>query len=71
MRGKKRPSLHFHGAQNTLIQSLPRVHSASGTLLTKIHIVKAMVLPVVKYNVRAGPEKKAKSQRTDAFKLWC
>ena len=27
------------------------------TLLTKIHIVKAMVLPVVKYNVRAGPEK--------------
>ena len=33
MRGKKRPSLHFHGAQNTLIQSLPKVHSASGTLL--------------------------------------
>ena len=36
---------------------------------TKVHIVKAF--PVVKYRCESWTIKKAKSQRTDAFKLWC
>ena len=38
---------------------------------TKVCIVKAMVFPVVKYRCESWTIKKAKSQRTDAFKLWC
>ena len=44
------------------------------TLWTKVHLVKAMVFPVVMYDVRVmcGCEKKkAECQRTDAFELWC
>ena len=41
------------------------------TLLTKIHIVKVMVFPVVMYGFESWPIKKAKCQRIDAFKLWC
>jgi len=41
------------------------------TLLTKIHIVKVMVFPVVMYGCESWPIKKAKCQRIDAFKLWC
>ena len=32
------------------------------TLLTKVHIVKAMVFPVVKYEVRVGPERRLKAK---------
>ena len=41
------------------------------TLLTKVHIVKAMVFPVVTYGCNSWTVKKAKRQRIDAFKLWC
>ena len=41
------------------------------TLLTKIHLVKVMVFPVVMYGCESWPVKKAKCQRIDAFKLWC
>ena len=41
------------------------------TLLTKVHLVKAMVFPVVMYGCESWTIKKAESQRTDAFKLWC
>ena len=41
------------------------------TLQTKLHIVKAMVLPVVMYGCESWPMKKTEHQRTDAFKLWC
>ena len=40
------------------------------TLLTKVHIVKSMVLPVVTYRCENWTLKKAECQRTDAFKLW-
>ena len=40
------------------------------TLLTKVHIVKAMVFPVVTYSGESWTIKKAERQRTDAFKLW-
>ena len=41
------------------------------TLLTKVHIVKAMVFPVVTYGCESWTIKKAECQRTDAFELWC
>ena len=40
------------------------------TLPTKIHLVKAMVFPVVIYRYESCTIKKAESQRTDAFELW-
>ena len=41
------------------------------TLLTKAHIVKAMVFPVVMYWCESWTIKKAECQRIDAFELWC
>ena len=41
------------------------------TLLTKVHIVKAMVFPVVMYGCESWTIKKAKHWRADAFELWC
>ena len=41
------------------------------TLLTKVHIVKAMVFPIVMYGCESWTIKKAECWRTDAFKLWC
>ena len=41
------------------------------TLLTKFHIFKAMVFPVVMYGCESWTIKKAEHQRTDAFELWC
>ena len=40
------------------------------TLLTKVHIVKAMVFPVVMYGYESWTIKKAECQRIDAFALW-
>ena len=41
------------------------------TWLTKVHLVKAMVFPVVMYGCESWTIKKAEHQRTDAFELWC
>ena len=41
------------------------------TLLTKVHLVKAMVLPIVMYGCERWTIKKAECWRIDAFKLWC
>ena len=41
------------------------------TLLTKVHIVKAMVFPVVMYGCESWTIKKTEHQRIDAFALWC
>ena len=41
------------------------------TLLTKVHLVKAMVFPVVMYGHESWTVKKAEHSRTDAFELWC
>ena len=40
-------------------------------LPTKVHLVKAMVFPVVMYGCESWTIKKAECQRTDAFELWC
>ena len=41
------------------------------TLPTKVHLVKAMVFPVVMYGCESWNIKKAEHQRIDAFELWC
>ena len=41
------------------------------TLPTKVHLVKAMVFPVVMYGCESRTVKKGECQRTDAFELWC
>ena len=41
------------------------------TLLTKIHLVSAMVFPVIMYECESWTIKKAEHQRIDAFELWC
>ena len=41
------------------------------TLPTKIHLVKAIVFPVVMYRCESWTIKKAERQRIDAFELWC
>ena len=41
------------------------------TLLAKVHIVKAMVFPVVMYGCQSWTIKKAERRRIDAFELWC
>ena len=41
------------------------------TLPTKVHLIKAMVFPVVMYGCESWTVKKAERQRIDAFELWC
>ena len=41
------------------------------TLLTKVHLVKAMVFPVVMYGCESWTMKKAERRRIDVFELWC
>ena len=41
------------------------------TLPTKVHLVKAMVFPVVMYGCESWTVKKAECRKIDAFKLWC
>ena len=45
--------------------------SRDNTLPTKVHLVKAMVFPVVMYGCESWTVKKAERQRIDAFELWC
>ena len=41
------------------------------TMPTKVHLVKAMIFPVVMYGCESWTKKKAECQRIDAFELWC
>ena len=41
------------------------------TLPTKVHLVKAMVFPIVMYGCESWTIKKVEQQRIDAFELWC
>ena len=51
----------------------PRQHTKTRdiTLPTKIHLVKAMVFPVVMYGYESWTIKKAECRKIDAFELWC
>ena len=47
------------------------LRSRDSTLPTKVHLVKAMVFPVVMYGCESWTVKKAERGRIDAFELWC
>ena len=47
------------------------LHSRNMTLPTKVHLVKAIVFPLVMYGCENWTIKKAECQRIDAFELWC
>ena len=47
------------------------IKSRDITLMTKVHLVKAVVFPVDMYGYESWAIKKAEHQRTDAFELWC
>ena len=47
------------------------LQSRDSTLPTKVHLVKAVVFPVVMYGCESSTTKKAEHQRIDTFELWC
>ena len=49
----------------------PLYHDPDITLPTKVHLVKAMVFPVVMYGCENWTVKKAECPKIDAFELWC
>ena len=53
----------------TILDSI--LKSRDITLSTKVHLVKAVVFPVVMYGCESWTIKKAESQRIDAFEVWC
>ena len=53
------------------IAALFTIKKRDTTLLTKVHLVKAMVFPVVMCGCESWTIKKAEHQRIDAFELWC
>ena len=59
------------GKGRKVMTNLDRIlKSKDITLLTKFHIVKAMVFPLIIYGCESWTIKKAECQRIDAFKLW-
>ena len=77
--------LYFLGLQNHCSHEIKRLllerkvttnldsilKSRDVTLPTKVHLVKAMVFPVVMYGCESWTIKKAEHRRIDAFELWC
>ena len=55
----------------TLLELDSILKSRDITLPTKVHLVKAMVFPVVMYECESWTMKKAECRRIDAFELWC
>ena len=53
----------------TNLDSILKIRDIS--LLTKVHIIKVIVFPVVMYRYESWTMKKAERQRIDAFELWC
>ena len=53
----------------TILDSI--LKSRDITVPTKVHLVKAMVFPVVMYGCESWTVKKAEHRRTDSFELWC
>ena len=64
----KRCLLHGRKAMTSLDSILK---SRDSSLLTKVHLVKAVVFPVVMYGCESWTIKKAEHWRIDAFELWC
>ena len=64
------PAMNIGVHASFSIMVLSGYMSSSGTA-TKVHLVKAMVSPVVMYGCESWTIKKAEHQRIDAFELWC
>ena len=62
---------HLLLARKTMTNLDSILKSRDITLPTKVHLVKAMVFPVVTYACESWAIKKTECQRTDAFELWC
>ena len=61
---------HLFLGRKAMINLDSILNSRDITLPTNVHLVKAMVFPVVVYGYERGIMKKAEHQRTDAFELW-
>ena len=61
----------FERKAMTNLDSMLKKKTRDITLLTKVHIVKVMVFPVVMYGCESWTIKKAQCQIIDAFELWC
>ena len=62
---------HFLLGRKTMANLDSILKSRDITLPTKIHLVKAMVFPVVMYGCESWTIKQAEHRRIDAFELWC
>ena len=62
---------HLHLGKKVMTNLDSILKSRDITLSTKVHLVKAMVLPVVMYGCESWTVKKAECRRIDAFELWC
>ena len=67
--GKNRGQLLIAPERTTNLESI--LKSRDITLPTKVHLIKAIVFPVVMYGCESWTIMKAEHQRTDAFELWC
>ena len=58
---------------NTILkaETLKKKKSRDITLLIKVHVVKAMIFPLVLYGCESWTIKKSEHQRIDTFELWC
>ena len=67
--------MKFHCATRFLVINIKLnnsiLKSRDITLPTKVHLVNAMVFPVVMYECESWTVKKAERERIDAFELWC
>jgi len=62
---------HLHLGRKVMTNLDSILQSRDITLPTKVHLVKAMVFPVVTYGCESWTVKKAERRRIDAFELWC
>ena len=63
--------LHLLPGRKTMTKLDSILKSRDITLPTKVHLVKAMVFPVVMYGCESWTVKKAEHRKIDAFELWC
>ena len=68
---KKKKNTHLLLCRKTMTNIDGVLKSKDITLLTKVHIVRAMVFPVVMYGCESWTIKKVECQRIDALELWC
>ena len=66
---KLKDAYSLEGKLGTTLDSIFK--SRDITLPTKVHLVKAMVFPIVMYGCESWTVKNAEHQRIDAFELWC